>query len=51
MRKIITVSGILIVIVIAIAKAYAGGPGTGGCVWPTNPNSPCVFDDLPSQPT
>jgi hypothetical protein len=51
MRKIITVARVLVIAVIAITAAYTGGPGTGGCRWPTNPNGPCILDELPSQPT
>jgi hypothetical protein len=51
MRKLITVAGVLIIAAIAVSTAYAG-PGTDtGCRWPTNPNGPCVLDELPSQPT
>jgi hypothetical protein len=49
MRKIITVAIILIIAAIAVDATHAG-PGTGGCVWPTNPNGPCVLDERPSQP-
>jgi hypothetical protein len=52
MRKIITVAEIFVIAAIAVGTAYAGGPGAGdGCVWPTNPNGPCILDQLPSQPT
>jgi hypothetical protein len=50
LRKIITVARVLVIAVIAITAAYTGGPGTGGCRWPTNPNGPCILDELPSQP-
>jgi hypothetical protein len=51
MRKLITVVGVLVVAAMAFSTAYAG-PGAGeGCRWPTNPNGPCILDELPSQPT
>ena len=47
-----TVMQIVLASIVLLGTAYAGGPGTdGGCRWPTNPNGPCVLDELPSQPT
>ena len=52
MRTLIIVIGVLVMAAMALSNAYAG-PETGehGCRWPTNPNGPCILDQLPSQPT
>jgi len=50
MRKLITAIGVLIITAMAMSAAYAG-PATGDCCrWPTNPNGPCILDQLPWQP-